>query len=310
MNKNDNKKIEELLALNRKHYGENFLTKEYLQDYCKNKFEYFLDIYKRLNYTGSFGSILHEIATQCVNYSLYNNYLNKNTTELINGLCTFCRLSYFYSQSLTLKSAGTDVAHIDFVLITAAVNDQDLLQAYLNNKPGPFSKGRTESNIFANSLYLIINKDKAPEKINKTVNEIDRVLELKSVGKYEKAFLSCIKCIITHDYSNFLENINIILKLHKSKDGRYTFHPILKYAICLPVIAFYNLAYLDKDRKTPMPPESDHPLWDSELWHEIIKANQKREYTIDVEKVSPVLKKWMDELPEKIDFQELAESLK
>lgn len=305
MDTNDNKKIEELLALNIKHYGENFLTKEYLQNYFKNKFEYFLNIYKKTNYTGGFGSILRGISIQCIECSLFNNYLNKNTIKVANGLYTFCRLSYFYSQSLTLKSAGTDVAHIDYVLVTTAIYDQNLLQSYFNNKPGPFSKGRTESNIIANSLYLIIDKNKTPEKINKTINEIDRVLNLKSVGKYEKSFLVCLKCIITNDYSEFLENINIILKLHKSTDNNYTFPPTLKYTICLPAIAFYNLAYFDKDRKEPMPPEPDHQLWDSELWHEIIKDNQKREYIIDVEKVSPVLKRWMDELPEKIDLNEL-----
>ena len=59
-----------------------------------------------------------------------------------------------------------------------------------------------------------------------------------------------------------------------------------------------------------MPPEPNHKYWDSELWHEIIKPDQKREYIIDIVKVSPLLKKWMDELPEQIDLNELVESLK
>ena len=305
MDKNNNKKIEELLALNKEHRGENFLTKEYLQEYFKKEFEHYLDIYKRLNYTGSFGSILNDISIECVENSFFNYYLNKNTTEVINGLYTFCRLTYFYSLYFTLNSAGTDLAHIDFVLIAAAVNDQELLQAYFNNKPGPFSKGGTESNIFANSLYLIIDENKTPEKVKNTVDEIDRVLNLKSVGKYEKAFLGCLKCVLAHDYSDFLENINIILKRHKSTDNRYSFPPTLKYTVCLPALAFYNLAYFDKDRKTAMPAEPVLPLWDSELWHEIIKPDQKREYIIDVNKVSPVLKQWMDELPGKLDFEKL-----
>jgi len=307
MDTNNNKKIEEILNHYRIHSDKNYPSKEYLQNYFKNKFEYFLDIYNRKkNYIGCFYSSMKYVADECLEYSLFSNFLNKDSQKIVNSLYTSSRLRYLSELPLSFGFSGTDVAHIQEVFITAAINDQNLLQAYFKNKPGPFSKGRTESNIIANSLYLIIDKNKTQEKIDKNINEINRVLKLKSVGKYEKAFLNCYKCIITHDYSDFLENINIILKLHKSKDNAYTFPPILKYTICLPVIAFYNLAYFDPARgNKPMPPEPDHKYWDSELWHEIIKDNQKREYIIDIEKVSPVLKKWMDELPGKIDFEEL-----
>ena len=303
--------MRDILDNYRKNEDPNYPSKEYLENFFKNKFEYFLDIYNRKkDYIYCFYFNMGHVADECLEYSLLSNFLKKDSKKIIDSFYTSSKLRYLSELPLPFSFSGTDVSHIKDVFIAVAINECKLLRAYFNNKPGPFSKGLTESNIFANSLYLIIDNNKTPEKIKNTVGEIDRVLDLKSVGKYEKAFLNCLKCVITHDYDNFLENINIILKLHRSIDNRYTFPPILKYTICLPAIAFYNLAYFDKDRKTPMPPEPEHPLWNSELWNEIINGNQKREYIIDIEKVSPVLKKWMDELPEKIDFNELVESLK
>lgn len=277
----------------------NYPTKNYLEKCFQNEFQEFLDIsYKKMDYKKRFNILMMGIAREITAYSFVSYYLDNNQKKLIDGLYTRQRLiSLMYVANKLDYSA-----HLYDLVYAVSINDKKLIEAFLKNLPGPFDDEFNKVwKILTKSLYLIFDKNKTQEKIDEVRDEIKRILELKSVQQYLKSFLKCFYDIINHDYDFFSEHVTDVLKSHDKIDS---FYDRVGY-VSLYSLAFYNLAYFDKDRKTPMPAEPVHPLWDSELWHEIIKDNQKREYIIDIEKVSPVLKRWMDTLPAKIDFEEL-----
>lgn len=303
INKQQELKYSRVLAIYRKK-DPKYPTKIYLENILEKEFVDILDAYKRkIDYYWFLNMRLSFLSSQCENYSFISYYLNQNIKNLIDGLNTTFRLKYLTYIASPQKHSD----HLPYFIYAVAINDEELIKAYLSNIPGPFDDEFNKVwKIMTKCIYSIFNENKDQEEINSIKKEITRLLELKSVQQYIKSFLKCFDDIISHDYNNFSEHLDQVLISNSKVDDFY--NPIDWTS--LYALAFYNMAYFDKDRKTGMPPEPEYSLWNSELWHEIIKDDQKREYVIDIEKVSPVLKKWIDELPEKIDFEELVESLK
>ena len=275
---------------------------EYLEKVFKNELVRLYNFYHTAGRTNNLGCGLMDTLRECNIFSLTSWFLDNNINRFLDGLYTYSRL--FYINEILNKS-NFNYYFLRNIFFSIAVNDQDVIRAYLINSWKFVKPTASVTNIITDSLKFVISNDKSTEEVSSTINEINRVIDLKNIGNYEKAFLECLKCVITHNYSNFENKIKIIFEIHKKQGWLSPFIDFSKTLICIPSLVLYNLAYFDKDRKTPMPAEPNHPLWDSELWHEIIKDNQKREYINDIEKISPVFKRWMDTLPAKIDLGEL-----
>jgi hypothetical protein len=275
---------------------ENFYSIKYIEKVLVEK------INGMPNDSTAFWLRVDKVANESLTFAIYKRLVDNDINILINGIYTYGRLVY-----LTYFSPINNLFIFDLVKATAIYDDK-LIKAYIQNNLEPLNKTRPSYiKALSNGMYAFFKNDSELKKQSR--EEIKKVIDQKTIRRYDRAILKCLDNVIAQDYENFLEPINEILNLHNNQETSYNDQAFLNF-FSLPVLAFYNMAYFDKERKTPMPPEPVNPLWDSELWHEIIKDGQKREYIIDIEKVSPLLKKWMDELPKKIDLNELVESLK
>lgn len=293
---------------------QDYLSKEILSNRLKEKLTSFIPQYKEIfesenekdahaitnqNFAGRIYSFAHNI----LQYALYARCITGSPKELLKGLYTHGRLMYICDvirEPIPLNPAS----HGLHFLISAAGKDFDLLHAYVKNRP---LTTKFNDNLLS-GLYAII-EDSPSETIisGSVISNLSKSLMGKTINNHTKGKLSSVIGILTHQQS-FSDALKQVLDYHHRTKHHYD-SGLSKY-ISLDSHALYTLAYYSFTKAgLEVPKEPNHLYWDSEFWHYVKNAGDKREHIIDIQSISTVLYRWLEELPISIDLQELISSL-
>lgn len=196
----------------------------------------------------------------------------------------------------TEYSGGWDCMHIHDVLTALAVNDQQVIQAFVSVFQAPFNVGHPATVLLANSVYAVIRADRSayPKFV------VD--LRSKSESKYYQAMLRAIAAIMEGNATEFTQELTAMVKGNRSQSS----HGRLQKLVCLQAHALYQLClgeFTTRNLAAPAPP--DHQAWDM-AFHELVIARGQRAAPrhFDFTAVNPMLAQWIATLPNRLDTAE------
>jgi len=303
--------IERFIEGRRELYGDNCFTKEYLTEKIIKIFNALVTERKE-GEKEHFGNDLEQrlkqyfpartvgIGNAIYNYIFYERMVNDNLDAFYNGLYTAQRIFFIGDR---YGSRGRWAENIySYIMIRfrsgLAVYDEQLVNAYVKQIPGPFTSGYPFYVSLATGLYLIFES-----KLQEASSFLEKRLKLKSTSKYERSILLAVKAIADKDKLSFVSEVNNSLKLY----SRQSFYCNLADDLSLEALSLYNLANRVWG-ETPAEPESEY--WDHEFYRYINNTNLKPKILPDFSKLSPLFEKWIKELPSETAITDLDDDIK
>lgn len=218
--------------------------------------------------------------------------VNDNLKIFHDGLYTTQRILF-----LGNKCGNTD----SYIMINfrggLAVFDKELLHAYLDQIPGPFKSGYSFYISLATGLYLVLKSE-----LREASNYLGERLVMKSLQKYERSILLCVKAIADRNKLLFVSEINNALKLF----SRQNFYVNLADYLSLEALGLYNLTAKTWE-EIPTEPESEY--WDHNFFTYINNPDHKPDFLIDFSKLSPLFAKWIEELSPELIMTDLVKDI-
>lgn len=244
-------------------------------------------------------------AKELLNSIIYWAYIEKHENALFMGLHTIGRLAYVKYQlewlaypSVREEGIVDSGWHLTYAL---ASYDKAVLEACIRNFR--IANGTHYANAYIHGLVALV-EDRPGKQRDNALTLINRVVAVKRWSIFDKALLRCMAAILTKDLDTFYASLKTVLDRygHKWNAMAWPQHG----SVALMAHALYNSAYFSFAKVGLEPPsEPVHKYWDHELWlavKERPNGFKPGEYIIDIGKVSPMLERWMNELPATIDL--------
>lgn len=295
-------KIERFIEGRRRLYGDNYFTKEYLIEDIKRIFNAMImvrekfkkehsdsDLEQRLK--GYFPNWTISIGRTMYDYVFYERMINDNLEIFYNGLSTAQRILFLGDKCHVMKYWDS------YIIINfreeLAVFDNNLINAYLNQIPGPFKAGHPTNVSLSNGLYLVLHS-----KLQEASDYLNERSKMKTLTKYDSSRLLAIKAIADKDEKSFIFEVSNLLELYPRQHISNNLADYLN----LDVLGLYNLAQKVWG-ETPTEPKSEY--WDSEFFEYERDPTRKPKIFIDFSRLSPLFAKWVNELPPKLNITHL-----
>lgn len=294
--------IERFIAGRRRLDGDNYFTKRYLLEDIKRIFGAMIrvrekfkkeypdsDLEQRLK--GYFPNWTISIGRTMYDYVFYERMINDNLEIFYNGLSTAQRVLFLGDKCHVMKYWDS------YIMINfrgaLAVFDNDLINVYLNQIPGPFKAGHPTNVSLSNGLYLVLSS-----KLQEASDYLNERSKMKILTKYDSSRLLAIKAIADKDEKTFLSEVSNLLELCPRQ---HIYNNLADY-LNLDVLGLYNLA-TKVWGETLTEPESEY--WDSEFFKYVRDPARKPKILIDFSELSPLFAKWISELPQELNISHL-----
>jgi hypothetical protein len=219
--------------------------------------------------------------------AILRRLLDDDVTQMAICLDTASRFGFLLRTAGGNEfSGGHDCQHVFDVLTALAVNDQQLIQAFVRAFPGPFKAGHPATVLLANGVYAVICADRS------AYPRFVMDLRSKSESKYFQAIFRAIAAIMEGSTTELTQELAEMAKGNRSQ----SMHGFLQKHVCLQAHALYQLClgeFAVRNIAAPLPP--DHQAWDMTFHENVITRGKGSAVYFDF--ADPVLAKWIATLP-------------
>jgi hypothetical protein len=249
-------------------------------------------------------SSLHFLNMYFCDDGIVRRFLDNDVLQLKIGVDTSARLGLLKrTVGGTERSGGYDCAHIFDLMFAIAVEDWPAVEVFLRRFPSPFKVGHPSTLLLSNSLYAILHRDTS------SFAQFEADLRSRSERHFFRAIYDCLIGIMAGDGTLVAEAIGRMLKWNRRQDQ---LNSSMKKLICLYAHALFNLCvreFAARGTKTPTIP--DALPWDGAFERFIHSDTAPRTPSLfDFSSVNPVLKGWVEDLPEVLTIDELLAPMK
>jgi hypothetical protein len=246
---------------------------------------------------------LHHLQMYICDRGIIRRFIDDNVLELKTGVDTGARLGLLIRTAGGTDYAGYDCAHIFDFIFAMAVADWPAVEVFLKRFPGPFKIGHASTLLLTNSLYAIVRRDRV------ALAEFEPDLRSRSERHFFRAMYDCLIGIMASDGQLVSDAIGRMVKWNRRQEQ---LNSSMQKLVCLYAHGLFNLCVKEfTARGTEIPTISDSLPWDADF-HKFIHSDEtpKSPSVFDFSSVNPVLKRWLDDLPEDLNIDELLAPLK
>ncbi len=231
--------------------------------------------------------------------SIIDRILHDDPSFLLRGLATQARFGYLDRLGGGVdNSGGYDCLHVFSLLSALACNDMEAVARFLTGIAPPFIDGHPSTVLLCNGVYAALDPD--PEALKRLVTKLTERKE----SKYFRVMYDCLIAIAEESSSAASAAIGELMRLNRRQSEKCAMEKL----ICLDAHAFYRLCAIASPKlELTINLDAEFP-WDSEF-HSYLDSLQPTAMHVfpEVLEVNQVLTRWLFELPDSIDVQELTQ---
>lgn len=248
-------------------------------------------------YSAGITSFLHYLKSDFIYFGIARRIVSGDIGMMTECLRSSARAGYLlYVAGGEKYSGDNDSLHAFELLKMLAVGDMQAVDALSRRYPAPFNKGHLDTITLCNALYLALGKHPDPDSV------IAAMKSRKST-KFFTSMYRCVTAILEQDSEAFSQHLIELLKGNRRQD----FHSSMEKTICLEAHAMMRLWLFRNEAGLPELAGFELP-WDREL--HCLTQNPTAMNLPDFATVSPVMDRWIKEMPYDVDANELAIELK
>ena len=233
--------------------------------------------------------------------AIIDRFLHDDPSMLATGLSTAARFGFLMALTGgTGYSGGYDCAHVFDLLRAIACRDRAVTESFLTQFPSPFKHGHQSTVLLCNGIYAALDSEPA------SLLRFEPKLRSRKESKFFRAMYDCLVAIADTAPCDVASTISEMLRGNRRQDRLSQMEKI----VSIEAHAFYWLAAESSPELVSQVDTRAAFTWDSEF-HSFLESSSPSSIgpRLDVMESNEVLGRWLVELPETIDVNELLASL-